>query len=122
MRMSGFRTNLNHVSDIVIEFAYENWVGKVGIHDYDQIITHCYIFEVPKDSDTVDMEKEYLLADGDAICHPFDQFNKRVGRKIALTRALKLMTSKYGMTKDFRKFIWEEYFKRSPKSKVSLSS
>ena len=44
---------------------------------------------------------------GDANCFINDQFNKSVGRKISLTRALQ----RYPFSKEDRKLIWKEYFK-----------
>lgn len=42
---------------------------------------------------------------GDAIQNPSDKWDRRVGEKIALTRALSLMP------KDFRAHFWEEYLR-----------
>jgi len=51
-----------------------------------------------------------LISDGLATCGLSDQFQKEVGRKKSLTRAL----SKY--KKDFRLVVWNAYFNRIPKS------
>lgn len=40
-----------------------------------------------------------------ATCHPNDVFDRRVGRKLALTRALNSMQSH----KSFRKAVWQAY-------------
>lgn len=45
---------------------------------------------------------------GLAICHENDQFNKAVGRKISLGRALQ------PLPRELRKQIWYAYFKLSP--------
>lgn len=45
---------------------------------------------------------------GSASCHPGDQFNKRIGRKLAMARALK------PLPRNLRQQIWAEYFKLSP--------
>lgn len=46
--------------------------------------------------------EEFLLGAG--ICHPNDQFNKAIGRKVALGRALELFP------RDIRRQIWKAYF------------
>lgn len=45
---------------------------------------------------------------GVAHCHEHDQFNKYVGRKISLGRALR------AFPRPLRKQIWDAYFKQSP--------
>lgn len=47
-----------------------------------------------------------ILAFGESRCHPFDNFNKEVGRKNSLSRAVKTLG------RDFRKQIWTAYFNR----------
>ena len=49
-------------------------------------------------------ESDKLMAWGTAKCSPKDQFNKNVGRKIALTNAI----SNYD--KSIRQQFWEGYF------------
>ena len=44
---------------------------------------------------------------GHALCHPNDNFDRRVGRKIALTHVLQLFTE----DRDVRKMFWKEYLK-----------
>jgi hypothetical protein len=41
------------------------------------------------------------------ICRPPDQFSKPLGRKLALTRALKIS----GLKSEDKEFIWEQYIK-----------
>ena len=51
----------------------------------------------------------YLLGAG--LCHPNDQFNKAIGRKVALARAIS------GLPRETRTQIWKAYFaflKRTP--------
>lgn len=43
--------------------------------------THCYIYDGPSG------EGE-LVADGRSVCHAHDHFNKNIGRKYSLSRAL----------------------------------
>lgn len=40
---------------------------------------------------------------GQATCHPYDNFCKSMGRKIALANAM------IGFNRDLRKVIWQEY-------------
>ena len=46
---------------------------------------------------------------GSSRCHVHDQFDRSVGRKISLTRAI------YGFSKADRTIIWNEYFKHCKK-------
>jgi len=46
---------------------------------------------------------------GISICHPEDNFDRSVGRKRALTRALA------PFEKEFRTAVWSEYFRRHNK-------
>lgn len=48
---------------------------------------------------------ENHAAEGRAICSALDQFNKAVGRKVALTRALK------PFDKEIRTRFWKAYWK-----------
>jgi len=57
----------------------------------------------------IDTNSDQVLASGRAFCHPEDQFNKEIGRKKALERALK------GFSKEFREEAWLAYMKRDPK-------
>ena len=45
---------------------------------------------------------------GAAYCNPCDQFSKKVGRKLALGRALQ------ALPRNLRQQIWEAYFRQSP--------
>lgn len=71
-------------------------------------------FKYPKDgglrkkSVCVIREKDSLVAyEGVAECSEKDTFSKVVGRKIAMSRALK----KAGFDRDSRKAFWDQYFK-----------
>lgn len=50
-------------------------------------------------------EANEVIADGNSFLNPADNFNKNIGRKISLTRALSTISDK-----DFRSEIWKEYF------------
>jgi hypothetical protein len=52
--------------------------------------------------------KEKILGKGTSHCSKGDIFNKEVGRKLALTRAVKQTT----LTKDQRTAMWNDYFNR----------
>jgi len=47
---------------------------------------------------------------GSAYCHNGDQYNRAVGRKIALARALYMA---YPDNKDARTAVWSEYFAKA---------
>ena len=66
--------------------------------------THCKIFLAPDDEQGDDGRD--LIATGMASCHPKDQYDKNVGRKIALSRALKMLTD----DRVLRKTYWDAYF------------
>lgn len=48
---------------------------------------------------------------GEAHLHPNDQYDKRIGRKIALAQALK----RSGLTREERRQVWEGLFARGMK-------
>lgn len=48
-----------------------------------------------------------ILMTAEAICAPQDQFNKAIGRKVALTKALKNLGP--AITKDERREIWDDF-------------
>lgn len=59
----------------------------------------------------------YTAIDGVAICNPKDNFDKGMGRKVALADLLDNMVSvfltvaNHQITKEDRRGIWEEYFR-----------
>jgi hypothetical protein len=65
-------------------------------HNVKEGVTSCYVNR--EDNDI------YI---GKAICSEEDQFNKSVGRKIALSRAL----LSAGISRPVRRKIWFDYFK-----------
>ena len=52
---------------------------------------------------------EVLLWTSTAVCNACDNFSKRIGRKVALAKLLKVM----GADRDFRVAVWDEYFKHT---------
>ena len=65
--------------------------------------TKCRLFGIREGGEPI------LLAKGKADCSPLDNFNKSKGRKLALTRALKKLTT---LTKLERQAVWEAYLNR----------
>jgi hypothetical protein len=57
---------------------------------------------------------------GTSFCHPNDQFNRRVGRRIALAKALYVVDRKGDriVPRSFTRPFWEEYFKQIPYDKA----
>jgi hypothetical protein len=53
--------------------------------------------------------------EGEAVCHPCDNFCKSTGRKLALTKAMK------DFDRSLRTAIWAEYHARCKPLKLSLS-
>jgi hypothetical protein len=81
---------------IKIEFQYERgfWMSS-DPHPYS---TTCVV--------TLDGDRVLM---GTATCHEEDQFCKRIGRRIALKRAIE------SLPKNERKKIWEIYLNRGKK-------
>lgn len=48
-----------------------------------------------------------LVSTAKSMCNPVDNFNKDIGRKISLTRAIK------EFPKEVRKLIWDSYLNRN---------
>lgn len=55
-----------------------------------------------------------LYPRGEAYCHPKDHFDRRVGRRLALTRLLKVL----GLEREARKQVWEAYFSQTADRKT----
>lgn len=62
-------------------------------------------YRVPKGTICKIYLEEEKLAEGLAIVHPNDNFNKKVGRKVSFTKALNSMR----FTKSQRTNIWKQY-------------
>jgi len=86
---------------------YHNNPAAMG--NYGQFGTYCYIKEFVPDKKGEDL---HVVSVGQAVLSPNDwgKFDKKIGRKIALTRALKVFTA---LTKDQRKVFWDQYLKES---------
>jgi hypothetical protein len=81
------------VDDVNYKVGYEHRSSGAGRY------TLCCIYE----------EDSYLSAShGWARCSLKDQFNKKIGRKIAFTRALYLL---FPRSKFTRKLVWEQFLK-----------
>ena len=59
--------------------------------------THCFVRLA---------DQKESVATGHAICSPEDNFNKQIGRKLSLSRALRNW-----FTRDDRMYFWKEYDK-----------
>lgn len=61
---------------------------------------------------------------GFAYCHPDDQFCRRTGRRLALSRALYRLNEsgqrvrREGISKDFTDAFWLRYFEQAPGEKI----
>lgn len=64
----------------------------------------------------VDEESKIPFAIGYADVHPKDSFVKAVGRKLALSRALREFTE----SKSERKQVWDKYWSLSSRDKLSV--
>ena len=52
------------------------------------------------------------MSSGTATCHERDQFNREVGRKMSLTRALRTLARSQDWTSDDKRAAWHAYFGR----------
>ena len=85
--------------DYVIEFEYKG---------QNKFITECRILEGKRHSHPKDMRE---VTSGEAIRVKADVHIKEVGRKVALTRALRNVFSEKEH-KDFRRAVWTAYLNR----------
>ena len=69
--------------------------------------THCELYEILPGPDN-EKPQTKLMCEGIARCSPLDNFNKEAGRKIALTRAIKVLE----LNRDEREVVWETYLNR----------
>src|SRR5665213_1830277 len=95
----------------------ENWGGWKGKHGELKGITRC-ILSKESDENISETQRLYeesqfkikegfkLVSVNVAKCSPEDVFEKKQGRKIALSRALNGMS----LTKQERQQIWDKYF------------
>ena len=88
--------------DYVIDFTPENnGPGEAGR-------TECTISIVEGYEPLV----RTTVAMGIARCSPQDQYNRELGRKISLGRAVKDLTGRAKLLKEERRVVWEAYFNR----------
>jgi hypothetical protein len=79
-----------------VQFKHEQNPG--GCLEGFNAVSRCYLVD----------EAGNDIGVGAAFCVAEDQFNKEIGRRIALTRAL----SNSKLEKDARRQVWEAYFGR----------
>ena len=81
------------------------------INTLNQKSTTCRLYKICQatDLDAIKIGNKYykLYREGFANCHPKDNFQKKIGRKIALTRTI------FDFDEKFRKNIWENYLKKT---------
>lgn len=75
-------------------YGYNEIIEDGKIINKKPVYTACFIIA----------EDRAITGYGISWCNPSDIFSKFVGRKLALTRAVK------ELDKDFRKTIWDKYF------------
>ena len=76
---------------------------RYGLGENQHIETVCTVSEI--DPNKIGKERFHCLAVGQASLNPQDHFEKSVGRKLSLARALKLTC----FCKAARKIVWETY-------------
>src|SRR3990167_4374060 len=106
MRKSMIQITLSDTRILTVTFAHPTDF-YLDEHDKSGEIryTYCEIFELDEAGEPI------LKAEGVAKCAAGDNFQKRVGRKIALTRALKKMD----LNKTERSMVWLRYLLRNVK-------
>jgi len=68
----------------------------------------------------IDNKTEKMIIEGMGVLHPNDNFNKKIGRKISLTKALNnydSMMEEDSWKKEGRTMFWNEYHKLFPYNK-----
>lgn len=78
---------------------------STGVYNVDAV--SCGVREVPEEGPLQDGQ---LLSSGQAACSPSDSFNKQVGRKIALDRAIRISEAA-DFNKAERREIWHNYLR-----------
>lgn len=73
---------------------------RVGFKHIVPFETQCFI-----------RKQDTLIATGFASCSDSDNFERAIGRKVSLSRALR----NAGFDKITRRFIWEHYFEKAEK-------
>lgn len=92
-------------SEHIVEFSYDRGVERER--------TYCYISTNKTSLPKVFVDKPdwvtgaWVVGQGEAECVPPDQFEKNVGRKISLRKALESNS----FDRDLRELFWEEYFR-----------
>jgi len=84
--------------------SLSEYLSKTVLDMFEVRYTNCELF-------LLDNEAPMALVKGEARCSRQDNFNKAVGRKVALAKALK----EINLPKQERKLIWEAYHSRDKK-------
>ena len=105
--------------------AYTLLLGRPVLDTIDVRQTHCTLYELCPSEELGNETKlkAIPLSTGKARCSPLDNFKKEVGRKMALTRALKtlfpgpkdnpeLTTEAIQYNKSMRDEVWKGYHSR----------
>lgn len=100
------------IDKIEISFIHHHTIYIFHGEEFHDRVTDCVINSINDD------KSKTLVCKASARCSPKDNFSKAVGRKIALTRALRILTKNNLIEKGQRALIWDLYFKTSPKSKI----
>lgn len=61
------------------------------------------------DCTIVNLNDNFIVGKGSTLCSKKDQFQKDIGRKISLSRALSQGDKAYSLTKEQHAEIWEGY-------------
>lgn len=103
MKLGEFYVDFHHVT--TDEFK------KIHKLDYNDstVKIHGYTYCIISDSDGI------KLAGESAGCSKEDQFNKAIGRKLSLERALFNLSRQGLITRDMRRDIWKDYFNKCKK-------
>lgn len=101
LKVRGYDIYFKHKPD---EWGYTtNTINGREVKTPYKGVTYCYVVEISGKEDT----PATPISVGAAFCGAGDRFEKAVGRKISLGRAIANLGA------DFRKEIWELYLKTS---------
>ena len=121
--------NIVHLNNKEYIFKYRNYTGFVYKNEggkkvtYEVPATHCQIMYRNEPGNREEELK--LLCEGHAKCSPEDQFNKKLGRKIAFGKAIEAgkaagVISRSPLDQDSlqAKDLWEAFFFFTPLEKI----
>ena len=97
-----FTVEINHPEENI------NATYKVIFHHYNKLKKNVRRDWKGTICQIIDEEREMQISSGQTILNPIDNYNKNLGRKLALDRALR---NAHIFGREERTLFWEAYFK-----------